>query len=129
VVRQPLACGDTFVLRPLESAEVTIRITDDFGCAEWSSVPDLHAIGDLPVTIAPLPLKGHDEKSCAPPHGVGNCVDTACRTSCTTDGFKLAGKADTGFRDCNVRFEDGCEVDVMHDSNNCGACDKKCGTA
>jgi hypothetical protein len=34
-----------------------------------------------------------------------------------------------GYGDCNDHFEDGCEVDLMNDPENCGACERECATA
>ena len=31
-----------------------------------------------------------------------------------------------GFKDCNEEFDDGCEVDAMHDARHCGECNRQC---
>jgi hypothetical protein len=43
--------------------------------------------------------------------GAGACVIRVC---------------DSGYKDCNGIVRDGCERNALTDSNNCGACGKKC---
>lgn len=44
---------------------------------------------------------------------------------CTTGNCTLQCKS--GFGDCNTQFcADGCEIDLLSDPNNCGACGNKC---
>jgi hypothetical protein len=55
---------------------------------------------------------------CALPHAASECSAGECRIQ--TDG------CDEGFADCNGEPEDGCEVDLLQDKLNCGACTKVC---
>jgi hypothetical protein len=43
------------------------------------------------------------------------CVNGAC-----------TGVCETGFADCNDSAKDGCEVDLLRDRKNCGACGMRC---
>ncbi len=62
----------------------------------------------------------------------------ACNVSCAPQNVEealcekgqcsYAGQCDDGFDDCNGVTEDGCEVDLMQDTNNCGACTEQCST-
>lgn len=45
------------------------------------------------------------------------CVNGACQRECK----------DANARDCNGLVDDGCEVDVTNDPDNCGTCGTKCG--
>lgn len=56
------------------------------------------------------------------------CVDGACELECFNEDNPIF---QTDFRNCNALLDDGCEVDVVRDPNNCGACGNKCaaGTA
>lgn len=40
-----------------------------------------------------------------------------------TDGN---GKCLLGFADCDALVTNGCEINVVNDSNNCGACENAC---
>ncbi len=35
-------------------------------------------------------------------------------------------KCEDGFKDCNRSSIDGCEINVLEDDENCGACDQRC---
>ncbi len=51
------------------------------------------------------------------------CVDGTCEPTC---GKKLAGGKFWNYADCNGVAEDGCEINISTDPNNCGACGNKC---
>ncbi|AKU94963.1 hypothetical protein AKJ09_01627 [Labilithrix luteola] len=51
------------------------------------------------------------------------CVDGACEPSCAT---KLDGFSVLNFADCNKSLEDGCEVLISTDTDNCGGCGVQC---
>lgn len=51
------------------------------------------------------------------------CVNGSCETACAK---KLAGGKFWNYADCNSVFEDGCEINVSTDPNNCGSCGNKC---
>ncbi|AKU98410.1 hypothetical protein AKJ09_05074 [Labilithrix luteola] len=51
------------------------------------------------------------------------CVNGTCETACTK---KLAGGKFWNYADCNSVFEDGCEINISTDPNNCGTCGNKC---
>ncbi len=53
----------------------------------------------------------------SPPNASGTCDEGACGFVC-----------DAGWEDCNGVIEDGCEVAVADDPDNCGACDNVCPT-
>ncbi len=50
------------------------------------------------------------------------CVNGACELECMNDPFRPTDR-----RNCNGEVDDGCEVDVLTDPENCGACGKACG--
>ncbi len=58
----------------------------------------------------------------------------ACNNLCTVNngspicsgGFCAVDSCDGGFADCNGTPFDGCEVNVLTDANNCGACGSDC---
>lgn len=53
-----------------------------------------------------------------PEFGTGTrCVSGVCTASCN----------DPERRDCNAIPDDGCEVNIRHDSQNCGGCENACG--
>ncbi len=56
---------------------------------------------------------------CAFANAVGACVAGVCQ---------IAGCA-PGFRDCDRVLANGCELNVVADANNCGACGRRCGLA
>lgn len=65
----------------------------------------------------------HDPENC---NGCGHkCnlpnVDNACY-----NGTCGIGACKPGFRDCNGKVADGCEVELANDINNCGMCGKAC---
>jgi len=55
---------------------------------------------------------------CAPPHARAGCGDGQCI-------LLLDGCVDP-WKDCNGKYEDGCEVDIAHSPLNCGGCGNKC---
>ncbi|MFO0547473.1 MAG: hypothetical protein U0271_03740 [Polyangiaceae bacterium] len=66
-------------------------------------------------------------------HDPDHCGD--CATSCDevpnalrgcTAGFCAVAGCDPGYRDCNNKYKDGCEIDLMSDSANCGDCNAPC---
>lgn len=59
-----------------------------------------------------------------PVHMISRCFDGACELSCYNKPEDL-GSEDR--RNCNGLVDDGCEVDVLQDANNCGACGNACG--
>ncbi len=48
------------------------------------------------------------------------CVAGKCQRECAPDGERE-------FRDCNGWVDDGCEIDITSDADNCGGCGNKCG--
>lgn len=59
-----------------------------------------------------------------PTHMTSRCVEGACQLECFNPPNQLEA---TDWRNCNGLIDDGCEVDVVRDVNNCGACGNKCG--
>ncbi|MDB5213374.1 MAG: Tryptophan synthase alpha chain [Myxococcaceae bacterium] len=49
------------------------------------------------------------------------CVDGACELECMNKP-----STPTDFRNCNGAIDDGCEIDVSADEQNCGACGNVC---
>ncbi len=54
----------------------------------------------------------------------GSCVNGECAYVCVVDVG--SGDGPLLFRDCNNVLDDGCEVDVYHDAENCGTCGHRC---
>lgn len=80
-------------------------LTDSNNCGKCGSVcPSNGAFGDLNMTT--------------------QCIGGQCRRLCSSN-------SNTDFVDCNGQVDDGCEVDLRSDLDNCGACGRKCpeGTA
>lgn len=48
-------------------------------------------------------------------HGIGTCVNGACKFACST-----------GWGDCDGDSRNGCETNINADTNNCGACGSTC---
>jgi hypothetical protein len=53
---------------------------------------------------------------CNLPHATSGCANGNCTILACTSGWA----------NCNGIAEDGCEVDVTSDLNNCGACNNVC---
>jgi len=62
---------------------------------------------------------------------VDNCPDTYNPDQADSDGDGLGDACElicpTGYDDCNLEPSDGCEIDIMTDPDNCGACGNDCG--
>src|SRR4029079_12292763 len=58
-----------------------------------------------------------------PLHMTSRCVDAACELERLNEPRDFDPE---DFRNCNSLLDDGCESDVNHDANNCGACGNKC---
>jgi len=64
------------------------------------------------------------------PNNCGACgtpcsVNHIAENSCT--GGQCTGTCDVGFFDCNSnKIIDGCEINILSDNNNCGACGNAC---
>ncbi|MBK7858450.1 MAG: hypothetical protein IPJ65_07465 [Archangiaceae bacterium] len=53
---------------------------------------------------------------CSAPNATSGCDGGACNiTQCST-----------GFGDCNLRYPDGCEIDLSSSDQNCGMCGRSC---
>jgi hypothetical protein len=62
-------------------------------------------------------------RSCAVAGGVGECsLDPTCSL---TPCCKIA-RCEPPFRDCNLTYTDGCEIDTADDPANCGNCNVAC---
>ena len=61
--------------------------------------------------------------ACTVANGQGTCATSACKVAA----------CNTGYADCNAAsaggFQDGCEVNLMNDPNNCGKCGNVCNIA
>ncbi|MBN9163629.1 MAG: hypothetical protein J0I07_21865 [Myxococcales bacterium] len=58
-------------------------------------------------------------------HMATRCVQGACARECVPE-ISLNPEASHYFKDCNGLVDDGCEIDISFDANNCGACGNKC---
>lgn len=54
-------------------------------------------------------------QACSTHHAQPSCVDGACHLTCST-----------GYDDCDDDITDGCEINLVTDSNHCGACGNAC---
>ena len=72
-------------------------------------------------TDADLSNCGGCGEVCAPANAQGVCDEGVCRIDFDGDGCAA------GFEDCDGDAENGCEVNVTADGDNCGACDRICG--
>ncbi|MCS6899297.1 MAG: MopE-related protein [Myxococcales bacterium] len=54
-------------------------------------------------------------KACNNTNGTPSCSLGVCSISCSS-----------GFANCNGNADDGCEIDLKNDVNNCGSCGNKC---
>jgi hypothetical protein len=55
---------------------------------------------------------------CSPAHAKAACAGGACV-------IDINGCA-PNWKDCNMQYGDGCEIDIAHDPYNCGGCGIKC---
>ena len=58
-----------------------------------------------------------------PFHMISQCVDGACELQCFST---LVFGTPRHWSNCNGKIDDGCEVDVYSDPNNCGTCGNVC---
>ncbi|MBW1808306.1 MAG: S8 family serine peptidase [Deltaproteobacteria bacterium] len=54
--------------------------------------------------------------ACVYDHAVDTCLDSQC----------VMGDCDAGWGDCNNNDADGCEMDILFDTDNCGSCGNVC---
>ena len=59
---------------------------------------------------------GACNQACTIANGTAECLGGECRVA----------SCNTGFSDCNQDASDGCEVNLLEDANNCGACTAAC---
>ncbi len=75
--------------------------------------------------------KTNPNTGCATDKGDGQCVPCGysnAATACNPDGTCGISECNAGFANCNNLRDDGCEVDIKFDKNNCGACGTRCST-
>jgi hypothetical protein len=58
-----------------------------------------------------------------PTHMTSRCVDGVCELECMSPALSFE---QFDWRNCNGLVDDGCEVDVLTDPKNCGACGNAC---
>ena len=66
-----------------------------------------------------------DIKNCGACGNACATVTNATTLGCAASKCNVTGCA-TGFKDCNLTYSDGCEVDTTKDAKNCGACGNVC---
>lgn len=66
------------------------------------------------------PATGCEAKSCDP------CSLASATARCAPDGSCAVSACKDGFKDCNNKSSDGCEVDINTDTQNCGDCNNPC---
>ena len=71
---------------------------------------------------------GHACITMEPLHMTSRCVDGACELECLSPPRPVHPDFffPTSFQNCNGVLDDGCEVDVLSDDENCGACGNAC---
>jgi hypothetical protein len=60
----------------------------------------------------------------------GTCLSRcsfANATAACSNGSCAIGSCNLGYANCNNTSYDGCEVNLLNDSDNCGSCGNKCG--
>jgi hypothetical protein len=66
------------------------------------------------------------------PENCGGC-EAVCQLANATAGCNAGActvaECDPGFGDCNQDASDGCEIDLEHDPDHCGTCDRACDLA
>lgn len=75
-------------------------LTDDNNCGQCGNV--------CPSYFTGLQMDSH-------------CVNGKCQSECVN-----IDKSQNDFEDCNGIVDDGCEIDIANDPNNCGVCGTKC---
>lgn len=66
---------------------------------------------------------GHRCLEYQPIHMTSRCSEGACELECLNPPQSFGG---TEWRNCNGKVDDGCEVDVLVDTANCGSCGNTC---
>jgi hypothetical protein len=74
-------------------------------CGATCVARDDPAFGCAPGSCAP----------CAAPNSTAQCTGGACAFACVA-----------GYADCNAQADDGCEVNLASDTNQCGMCGNAC---
>lgn len=68
------------------------------------------------INFDPNHCGGCNKKCSDPAHGIAVCFRGVCGLRTCVDGFD----------DCDGSLANGCELNVLTDLNNCGACGRKC---
>lgn len=71
---------------------------------------------------------GHECLELPPLHMTSRCIDGACALECLSPPRYVFPEYffPTKFENCNGVLDDGCEVDILSDNENCGACGTAC---
>jgi hypothetical protein len=77
------------------------------------------------------PVDGCELDTTSDSSNCGSCLHVCTLSnaaSTCSNGECLVTSCGGSFKNCNGLDEDGCEVNVVHDPNNCGSCGWRCGT-
>ena len=91
-------------------------VCEQTACLEPFADCDRDGAGCEADLLSSLDHCGACGATCAPANGVGVCNDGAC----AIDGCAL------GFADCDLAVDTGCEINVLANPANCGACGNVC---
>lgn len=85
-------------------------------CVADCQAPNILCTGSCVNTSTNAGHCGACGRSCVAANGVANCTAGVCGIA----------SCNVGFRDCNMSANDGCEVNVTSDQQNCGRCGIDC---
>ncbi len=106
----PLHCGQC------DAACDPAQVCDLGTCAAACADGRIHCGGGCFDSLTDVRHCGGCDQACDVPNADNACQDGSC---------SVAGCLDD-FGDCNATPDDGCEVDLTTDPDNCGGCDQAC---
>jgi hypothetical protein len=71
---------------------------------------------------------GHECARFEPLHMTSRCIESRCELECESLPVYVfpEGQRATNYKNCNGLLDDGCEVDLFADAENCGVCGNAC---